>query len=77
MFSSTALVALVDALDRTHGQDDGHDEEEDATDDAGRDGFVFDAARDHERHLLARRLAGQRVRVDAEHVRLSRHQVFH
>lgn len=77
LFTLAPLVALVDTLDGAHGENDGYDEEEDAADDAGRDGLVFDAARDHERDLLARRLTCQRVRVDTEDVRLARIQTFH
>lgn len=64
-----AAFALVADLDGAHGQDDGHDEEQDAAHHARRDRFVLHPRWHRELHLLGTLVAGCRVGQHSEVVR--------
>ena len=69
--------SLVADFDGAHGEDDGHDEEEDATDEAGSDCPTFDVLRQVVLELLADGVGRGRVGEHSEPVCLSSAHVFH
>lgn len=70
-------LALVADLDCAHWQDDGHYEEEYASNHASCDGLMLHSGGNRELHLLAALVALHGVRQYAEVVRSTSHQVFH
>lgn len=72
LLAPAPFVSFIDALHSAYGQDNGNNEKENATNNSGCDGFIFDLALNDVRHFLTGSLTGQCVRVDPELVRLAR-----
>lgn len=74
LFSSLPLIA---DLHRAYAEDDGDEEEEDTAYDARGDGFVLNASRHGELHLVARAVIRSRVGEHLEIVGPTTDQVLH